>query len=508
MAKQRKMKPRWAQENSGILPAETYKGLTPLDLNHIFDGVEFPTAPLWHQAVSLAWAGDERKRVHYWHDIGTGKTLTALYTAMLWGCTNIFVVCPSNVVYTWADEVRKHLRGDHFIVTLQGTTEHRRSSYNFALGHMDRDYNPKIFVINYEGLRYFFGARKQAGSNLLEYDNTPQFDKEGIDCLIVDEIHRASNPDSIQTRVLFDLSRQVPNVIGMSGSPIRKDERDLWAQYFVIDNGRSLGGNFKRFLALNYEQKGFKQVPKPGRLRAVLEAIEPLTLRFSKDECLDLPDVVRQRIIVPRATWQDRMSEELEKQFLESGNNNPAILGIKLAKICGGIIVEEGSHEGEWYTVSSRGHNPKLNYLLDLLEDIPGKVIVFHHFVLEGRGIEQALHDNDIGCVSMRGETKNKMECLRMFLEDPKVKVLVAHPACASEGINVQGVCSTVVFYSSDHSSVARKQAEGRVIRQGQKEKCCIFDLVIANSIDEVILSAVDNKQDFAEAVMQWMERR
>ena len=91
-----------------------YKSLTKEDLLYLFEDEEFQTPPMKHQLASLAFAIDGRDRVCFWHGIGTGKTLVALYTALLWGCKRIFVVCPNSVTKVWEDEIEKHTGLDFF----------------------------------------------------------------------------------------------------------------------------------------------------------------------------------------------------------------------------------------------------------------------------------------------------------------------------------------------------------------------------------------------------------
>ena len=151
--------------------------------------------------------------------------------------------------------------------------------------------------------------------------------------------------------------------------------------------------------------------------------------------------------------------------------------------------------------------NPKLQELLRLVDEISGKFIVFHHFSEEGRLITKALKKHGIKCAEMRGETKDKEGEIERFKDD--VQALVAHPACGGEGLNLQ-CASTMIFFSNGFSFAHRTQAEGRIHRLGQTNKCLYVDLLLTSgvggeTIDHHILDCLDKKGDMAKAVLDYI---
>ena len=494
------------------LPAEMYKGLALADYTDMFADIGFKSTPRKHQYASMAWAL-ERDRVAFWHDVGLGKTLTALYTARLWGCKKVFVVCPNSVRWTWQEEAAKHFHQFTYhdyplpadstnllpfgTVILNGTTAERRASFNYS-----SNYSNELVVINYEGLRHLFGAKKRVPvprSTGLVYDLEPDLGKDGFDCLILDEMHHLRTGTSIQTRICWELSQSVDKVIGLTGTPLDRDEQELWSEYFAIDQGKSLGTNYYRFLNTHFNKYGFKHVLKSGEQDKILERIAPITIRYDKTECDDLPALTTQ------VRWLDMSPSQITETDLTtlsvSNLKEAQTLGIRLSRICGGLGARDATL---WYT-----ENPKRDALIQmLLHEIRGKVIIFHHFVQEGRLIEAALTKHKLGYVSMRGETKNKQASIESFRNDPKIKCLVAHPRCASEGINVQSATNNIIFYSRDWSGISRNQGIGRIWRTGQERPCLVTDLVMRNSVDTVTYNAILKKQDVAQAILDWMQKK
>jgi len=88
------------------------------------------------------------------------------------------------------------------------------------------------------------------------------------------------------------------------------------------------------------------------------------------------------------------------------------------------------------------------------------------------------------------------------------VQVMVAHPQCGGEGVNLQ-VASVCIFYANDYSgATTRRQAEGRIHRYGQTNPCLFIDIFAINSvIDEAIGKSMKTKQDLADLVLDWIRK-
>lgn len=493
------------------------KRLTRDDFRFIFEGTKLKTEPMVHQYASMLWSL-YRDRVIFFHAIGTGKTLAALYTNLLWKVKRTLVVCPCSVVKTWIDEIEKHTDLGHTVLT--GPAEERRAM-------MEESKSP-IHIVNYEGLKLVYGKRvpRKPAQHQDPDERMPTrwvADKELIercsyDSLVFDECHHLKNWDSIQTTIAHFLARQVQKIILLTGTPMARDIRDFWAELMVLDNGATLGPNLFEFLHTYMNRVQFKVknrhfyewFPKKGSMETIVEKVAPVAIRYDTEECADLPEVIYERRYIEVTAEQRKLinvvmaglKEDLKQLKLDRSKllNKAA----KLAQIASGFMLLD--NDQEMFLKS----NPKMDELVGLLLiEIPGKCIVFHNFVAVGRMIEQALKKHNLKFRSLRGEIKNKLEQIDDFQKDPSVKVLVANSQSGGEGLNLQ-VANVIIYFDQIWSPIARSQCDGRVVRTGQKQHCLIIDLLQSlssktQSIDERIHNSCRDKQDICENVLQYI---
>ncbi len=173
-----------------------WKNLTSNKLKSLFQEVEFKTQPYKHQLATLGFTlGKNLKRVMYIHDIGLGKTLTALYTLKLWEVKGkTLIICPNSVIKTWKDEIEKHT--DFSYIVVKGSREMRMKTIMFE--------KTDIYIINYEGLK-LIGADKGNNKYVVNSAYPTSF---GFECIIADESHKFKNPSSLQTRIAQNFSRK------------------------------------------------------------------------------------------------------------------------------------------------------------------------------------------------------------------------------------------------------------------------------------------------------------
>jgi len=486
-----------------------YKSISSEGLREIFQGIAFRTPPLRHQLVSILFALDGRDRCMFWHGIGTGKTLIALYTAQLWESRKILVICPSSVVRVWREQILEHT---HFSsVELVGATGERRK-------RLDQDVT--VYVVNYEGLKYLFGQKvcKRGRSRFIP--DREAIESTWFDTLIVDEAHHVRSYTTIQSKIAYMLSRKAGRVLMLTGTP--GDPMGLWCEYLVLDLGRSLGTSSKAFLdkyffpinrenwSRGYPQEYTEWVLKKGSWERILERVANSTLRYSREECVDLPEATYEQRYVSLSKEQVGLIDKVVRGLqieLEGGQPLGEVVNhsSKICQITSGFIIAGRR-------VQRFRSNPKLTELLYCLKEIEGKCVVFHSFVEEGRIIEEACRKAGITFRSLRGEIGNKDEQYMEFREDPSIKLLIAHPQSGGEGIDLFEASTAIFFSNTNLGIVAREQCEGRIHRVGQTRKCLFIDLIAEaaegeeRSLDERIFEAIMEKKDTNSAILEWIE--
>jgi SNF2 family DNA or RNA helicase len=476
-----------------------YKQLPEADILSDFatSGFKFKTRPRCHQLRTLAWvAGENHDRVSFLHDIGTGKTLTALYTNLIWGAKKTLVVCPTSVISTWSDQIQEHT--DWSSTVLLGDTKDRQEVL-CCDGY-------QVYITNYPGLRFLCGKQGQRKGFVPDFDLCKLFH---VDSVIFDESHSLKSATATCVQAASLLSQFANHAITMTGSPISIGEHELWSEYYVLDSGRSLGPSYKTFLKSYFTKGHFPNqyfVFAEGRQR-ILERIAPVTLRYAREECSDLPPKTYQTRHVEMSKEQGRLTNAVVGQIaleLEHGTLNEVKVlnqGNKLAQIAAGFVI------GTAGPVRLK-ENPKLDELDLLLDEIDGQFIVFHEYDEEAHLIEELLRHREIGFASLRSEVKDHAGEIRRFQTDRTCRVCVAHSRSGGVGINFQNA-QVAVFYTSGYDgAIGRPQCEGRIWRDGQLLPCLIIDIIMTHSVDERKYAVRGRRASMSDVVLSYVKER
>lgn len=506
---------------SELLTQQEAKALTEADFAYIFGkDFTFKTKPMVHQFASIVWAMD-RDCGLFLHDIGTGKTLSALYTVEMWKCKKILVICPNSVRKTWMDQIKEHT--DCSYVVLEGGAKER--------SELMEDSKSKFHIINYEGLKCLFAKKapvikkgEQTGSKYVpDHDRIVRME---YDCIVWDECHHAAGSGtSLQSQISYHLGRYARKRLMLTGTPISRDIRDFFWEFKILDDGVCLGESEFEFLHtyLNRVQiktkshTFFDWFPKKGASQQIIQKIAPSTIRYDVSECFDLPELIFESRHV-QCTMEQRkllraaiegLKVEIESGRLNVKNilnfENLANPTIKLAQIGSGIVLNEGQ-------ATHLKDNPKVDEVIDIIQsEVSGKCVVFHNFVEVGRVIEERLRKLNIKFRSLRGEIKDKLKQIDDFQKKEDVKVLVAHPLSGGEGLNFQ-VANVAIFVDwVGMGSILRDQCIGRIHRKGQAKPCVIIDVLLSDAesgkftVDEKLHESVSVKCDVAKVLLDWI---
>lgn len=214
-------------------------------------------------------------------DMGTGKTRTALALADAWGCSRVLIVCPKSVVRVWPHEFRKHLGDAWQIVALDdGSAKERAEAVAAGWMCAELDGERLAVALNFEVLPALL----------------PTLQPLKWDLLVLDECHRIKSPDGTQSMAAFDVSKQIPHRLGLTGTPMPHSQLDVFGQFRAIDP-LLFGLNYHRFEA-TFAVTAEEWVPKhntPGNIKRVVAAAEKL-------KELPTPDLAEW--LAGKAEWQ------------------------------------------------------------------------------------------------------------------------------------------------------------------------------------------------------------
>lgn len=234
-------------------------------------------------------------------------------------------------------------------------------------------------------------------------------------------------------------------------------------------------------------------------------------MRVMKDECLDLPDRSQVTIHVELDPEQERLYNSMKEVFiayLKSGEAVTAQIAVtkalRLQQIVSGYCKTEMGEE------ISLKHNPRLDALEDLLEDMNEKVIIWATFQENYRQIAGVLTKLKIPFTELHGQVPNKdrQKNIDRFQNDPTVRAIICNQAAAGLGVTLTSAPNSI-YYSRNFSLEQDQQSADRNYRSGSEihKKITRYDLVARNTIDEIILEALANKANMAEQILSLKNR-
>ena len=262
-----------------------------------------------------------------------------------------------------------------------------------------------------------------------------------------------------------------------------------------------VGGNRNLMIPLYYTN-----------LNELEQKIKTFTFRVKKEDCLDLPEKIYQKRLISLSKTQQENYNEL-KQYArtiiedeEASYNNKLTEIIKLQQVCNGFITTD---EGEIKELT----NSKLTELMNILEEIDGKVIIWANYIYNIEQIVSTLKKKYgsqstveiYGAISV--EARNS--AVINFQENKNVKFFVGNPTTGGYGLNLTAA-SYVIYFSNSYNLEVRQQSEDRAHRIGQTKNVTYIDIVSNKTIDEFILKVLNNKlkisaQTLGEEVSQFL---
>lgn len=426
-------------------------------------------------------------------DMGLGKTVITL-TAIndlkynRFAISKVLVIAPKKVAEaTWAKEAAKW---DHLhmlrVVSVLGTLAKRVRALNTPAD---------IYVINRENVQW-----------LVEYYRNAW----PFDTVIVDEFSSFKNHQAKRFKSLTWVRKHITRFIGLTGTPAPNGLLDLWAQVFLLDEGKRLEKFITHYRERYFEQNydGFGYELKPGSAEVIQQKISDICVSMKAEDYLELPECISITVPVVLDTKTRKAYEELERKMILEVNpettidvTSAAALSNKLLQLCNGALYDEnrGVHEI---------HQCKIEAFMELVEGLNGKsALVYYNFKHDLFRIKKALSDSKAlsGTLRVR-ELKTPQD--ETDWNAGKIDILLAHPASAAYGLNLQDGGNHEIWFGLNWSLELYQQANKRLHRQGQTQKVIIHHLVVEGGRDEDVMSALVDKGATQETLMQSLKAR
>jgi SNF2 family DNA or RNA helicase len=461
----------WGLDEAQVLKNLKIKNVpSPILRSYAWPGLH---KPFDHQKTTSAFL-TLNKRAFCLNEQGTGKTGSVIWAAdylMKQGrIKRVLVICPLSIMDSaWRADLFKFAM--HRSVDIaHGSAEKRRAVI---------ESQAEFVIINFDGVEVVADA----------------IDKGGFDLIVVDEANAYKNAQTNRWKVLNGLVKPDTWLWMLTGTPAAQSPVDAYGLAKLVNpmGVPKFFGSFKDMVM--YKVTQFKWVPKPSALETVFNALQP-AIRFTKDECLDLPEMtyVNREVVLTKQQqkfynlMKNRMVMEAAGEEITAVN--AAVNLSKLLQISCGAVYSDTKEVVE-FDIKNR-----YAVLKEVIDEANQKVLVFVPFKHAIDLITAKLREDGITCEVIRGDVSavRRTEIFKQFQETPEPRVLVIQPQSAAHGVTLTAA-DTVVWWGPTSSLETYAQANARVHRAGQRHPSVVIRLMGSNA-EKHVYTMLDTKND------------
>lgn len=405
----------------------------------------------------------------------TSKTISALWASdflMHHGAVKkVLISAPLSTLWTvWYNEIWQNIFHRKSVV-LHGSREKRLEMLKE---------NVDFYIINHEGIQVIWhelNARKD------------------INLVILDESAKLRNARTDKWRAAnsFCGYSSGRKLWCLTGAPMPRGPEDAWGQAKLV-NPNLVPKYFTRFRdEMMIKINMFKWAPVKGWEDKCFKILQP-SIRFTRDECIDLPDCTTQTLQVDMSKEQTKayndLMNALQTEFEEGRVTaiNEAAKRIKLMQVAAGAV-----YDGDSF-VHNIDCKPKLCMLKETVESAGNKALVFVSFRHSTPLISEYLKKQGLSVEAVFGDTpvKKRQQVFSSF-QHRDLQIIVAHPGCMAHGLTLTA-SHTIIWWAPVDSYETYEQANGRITRPGQSSKQTIIHLV-CSEIERKIYQRLRRKE-------------
>jgi SNF2 family DNA or RNA helicase len=404
--------------------------------------------PFSHQVETAEFLTLNR-RSFVFNDPGTGKTLSALWAAdylmKIKQVRRCLILCPLSIMHdAWMNGIGKSVIHRSVIVA-----HHSQATRRIEMVQGDYEF----VIVNYDGLNLIADEVLANGK---------------FDLVIVDEANAYKNPSTKRWKSLNKILQPHTHLWMMTGTPASQSPVDAYGLARLVNPS-----NVPKF-ATAWRDKvmqkltQFKWVPKKGAAEAVFDALQP-AIRFTKEECTDLPPVLTETREIPLTPQQQKYYKLLKERMVMDAAGETITAVNAAAGVSKLLQISAGAAYTDDHEVVEFDCAPRLNVLLEVLEETSRKVIVFAPFRHSIETIHNHLLKNNVASEVIHGDisVSKRTDIFKRFQTLPDPRILVVQPQSASHGVTLTAA-DTVIFYGPVMSVETYLQCIARADRIGQ----------------------------------------
>jgi len=442
----------WGLQEAVSLNALDIKAPSPIEKLYQWTG---KYKPFKHQITTAAFF-TLNKKAFCFNEQGTGKTASAIwasdYLLKHKIIKRVLVICPLSIMdIAWRDDLFTF--ATHRTVSVaHGASEKRKKIINEGCEYV---------IINYDGVAVVLDELK----------------KGGFDLIIVDEATHYKNARTTRWKTLKQLVGEDTWVWMMTGTPAAQNPTDAYGLAKLVNpNGvPRFFGSFKDQLMIKVSQFTWKV--RESATDTVFRALQP-AIRFTKEECLDLPEMIFTKRAVELTAQQKKYYKQLKDKMVMDVTGeqvtamNAAVSLNKLLQISAGAVYTDDGSTLEF----DIKHRYKV--LREVIDESSQKILIFVPFKHVIDILTAKLRSEGITTEVIRGDVPahKRTHIFKTFQDTADPKVLVIQPQAAAHGVTLTAA-NTVVWWGPTSSLETYDQANARVHRSGQKHKSTVVQL-------------------------------
>jgi SNF2 family DNA or RNA helicase len=440
--------------------------------------------PRNYQIEGVQWL--ERLRTMYLSgiladDMGLGKTLQAIIAISQYHRKGhpTLIVCPTSLLYNWKEEIAR-FNPQLKAIVVDGIPQQRKKVIEQA-----KKYD--VIITSY---------------SLLQKD-VEIYEPTVFAYTVLDEAQHIKNRGTRNAKSVKQIRSEQRLIL--SGTPIENSLDELWSLFDFLMPG--FLGSYERFIEKYVRVSGEEW---SANLQYLKKKVAPFILRRMKADVLsDLPPI-------SEITYRCQLSEtqlELYRSYAASARDELVKLVARdgfdkvqihvlatltrLKQICchPAIFAKETAEAND---------SAKYDMLLELIPSLVDgnhKTVIFSQYTKMLQIMKKDLLEMGIRFVYLDGTSKNRLEIVKQFNEDPKISIFLVSLKAGGTGLNLVGA-DTVIHYDMWWNPAVENQATDRVHRMGQKQSVSVFKLVTMGTIEEKIIAMQQRKQGIVKKVV------
>ena len=427
-------------------------------------------------------------------DMGLGKTvitLTLIGDLILSGnIKHVLVIAPLRVANSvWKQEAKKWKDTSWMRIAVCTGTEKQRTKALLSDSH--------VFVINRENTGWLFDTFLKR--NVFRFN-----------MLVIDELSSFKNQATQRFRALRKWRGHFKRIIGLTGTPAPNGYLDLWAQLFLLDGGNRLG----RYITY-YRQRYFieKRVGgsefalgyelKPGADKAIRQQISDICISMQTEDYLQLPELIVNDVEVEMTHEQMKAYKQFERDKIIEISSQ-ILTAANGTSLSGKLL--QWSNGATYYDLDGKyveTHRNKLDAFLELVEEAGDNPVLCAY-----------MYKHDLYRIVRELRNKYPEKRLALLKDDGDVEnwnageidILLAHPASAGHGLNLQYGGNVIIWFGLTFSLELYQQFTKRLRRQGAIKPVIMYRILCKGTYDYHVREVLDGKRDTQKSLMDYLK--